>query len=122
LKIKQLQNVESAIKKLESSQITVLEHAKLRYIERALFINTRQIYDQILTAKVREMIETLGDGTYPIGDPGIKIKVKNNVVVTVLTAGPEEETATFLRMRSACLLIILRKKDGTISSSKSFIC
>jgi chromosome segregation ATPase len=67
----------------ENKQPIVSEHAILRYLERVKGLDIKAIEKEILTDDILKLIETLGpNGVYP--NNGFKIKMKNNVVITIL--------------------------------------
>tara|TARA_R110000751_G_scaffold112175_3_gene210973 strand:+ start:1185 stop:1559 length:375 start_codon:yes stop_codon:yes gene_type:complete len=66
---------------LDSNTI-ISEHAILRYFERVKGFDLSEIEKEILTPKVKEMIETLGNtGVYP--NNNFQVCLKNNVIVTI---------------------------------------
>ena len=65
------------------SEITVCEHAVIRYLERAMFVDIEEIKAKILTKDLECQILALGNGKYPIGN-GLKAVVKNNTIITVV--------------------------------------
>lgn len=85
-KCAQLNEVNQAIKILQQKEIFISEHAILRYLERVCHINLKEIRSRILNPRTRYLIETLGDGSYPLVEAApepVCIKVKGNVVTTV---------------------------------------
>lgn len=79
----QIQELKNQLKSFEKPKnITVSEHAILRYLERVDGINLEQIISKISTDKLKEMVNVLGSGTFPV-DGKFSVKVKNNVVVSV---------------------------------------
>jgi hypothetical protein len=90
LRNNQILKLDNEIKKLKSKNdgLIVSEHAILRYLERVVGIDLEQIKSKIISEKTQTMIETLGNGTYP--SEGFKIKVVDNVVVTVI--GTDEDS------------------------------
>lgn len=70
----------STIKK--NSKLILSEHAMLRYIERSLKINLKDIEAEIITDNLRTQYKVLGNGKYPIGN-GCKAVIRDNVIVTV---------------------------------------
>lgn len=78
------------INKLEKpTEVTISEHALLRYFERVLKFDLEEIKKLIVTEKVTKLIDELGEsGSYPTGKLDkdgneYRITLKNNVVVTV---------------------------------------
>ncbi len=78
----ELKKIKLAIKQA-STNIIISEHAQLRYIQRVLGLKTDDMKKAILPDAVRSQIKALGDGTYPVNEY-FQIKVKNNVVVTLV--------------------------------------
>jgi chromosome segregation ATPase len=67
----------------QEDTLKVSEHAYLRYFERILGFNLKDIEGKMLTDDVKRMISTLGNsGEYPAGD--FSVRLKNGVVVTVI--------------------------------------
>ena len=63
----------------------VSEHAILRYLERVEGVDIEAIKQKILSPKVREYIDTLVSGNFPLEENNkIMIRVKNRVVVSVV--------------------------------------
>ena len=81
-----LNQIKQKINKLSTnnSDLTVSEHAILRYFERVLGIDIDKVAEAILPEEEAKLIENLGNGTYPIKDGAFKILIKDGVVVTVL--------------------------------------
>lgn len=78
-----LKKIDDELSKVKNNgRIIVSEHAVLRYIERNLGIDVKEIESQIITESVIEQYKILGNGKYPIGD-GLKAVIKDNVVLTV---------------------------------------
>jgi chromosome segregation ATPase len=67
--------------KLENQELTVSDHAVLRFIERYTDINIEDLKKSILTDSNKKMIGAIGDGKYPIN--GFTATVKNNIIVTI---------------------------------------
>lgn len=61
----------------------VSEHAMLRYFERKLGFDLKEIEKKILTPEVIKYMEEFGDGQFPNGDD-ILLVVKNKTVTTIL--------------------------------------
>lgn len=67
----------------QEDTLKVSEHAYLRYFERILGFNLKDIEGKMLTDDVKRMIATLGNsGEYPAGN--FSVRLKNGVVVTVI--------------------------------------
>ena len=78
-----LGKIREEIKKLkEGNKIIVSEHAMLRYIERVLGINLKEIEKCILTDEVKEQYKIVGNGRFPINDE-FRALIRDNVVVTI---------------------------------------
>lgn len=82
LKLKEIENKISNLSR--NDKITVSEHALLRYCERILNINMKDILAEILDEDFINQYQILGKGTYPIKDKGFRVKITDGVVVTVL--------------------------------------
>lgn len=63
--------------------LIVLDHAIVRYYERVVGLNIREVEKEILTDQLREQHRKLGDGVYPIGNK-FRVVIKHNEIVTVL--------------------------------------
>lgn len=83
--IDKLKDVEKNIEELRLSQteIIVSDHAVVRYLERVMGMSIDSIKKKIVTEKVNELINKLGNGVFPVDDV-FKITVNNKVVTTVL--------------------------------------
>jgi hypothetical protein len=66
----------------EVGSAVVSEHALLRYFERVMGFDLTEIRSKVIPEKTAELISKLGSGVYPVD--GFKIKVKDNVVVTLV--------------------------------------
>ena len=78
-----LGKIREEIKKLkEGNKIIVSEHAMLRYIERVLGIDLKEIEKCILTDEVKEQYKIVGNGRFPINDE-FRALIRDNVVVTI---------------------------------------
>ena len=69
----------------ESDDVTISDHAVLRYLERVVGFDITQIKSEILTAEAAMAIKQLGDGKYPVDLNGNQYRaiVHDNVVVTI---------------------------------------
>jgi hypothetical protein len=85
LRHNQISKLNNEISSLKSKSVGIIvsEHAILRYIERVIGIDLETIKAKIASDSVKKMAETMGNGTYT--NDGFKIKVVDNVIVTVLT-------------------------------------
>ena len=79
-----LKSLEQKIEKIQNSDLIVSEHAIIRYIERVIGINIEEIVEKIATEKVKKMAECCGNGLYPSENGEFKLKINNNVVVTIV--------------------------------------
>ena len=79
-----LKSLEQKINNLQNSDLIVSEHAIIRYIERVIGINIEEIVEKIATEKMKKMVEWCGNGLYPSENGDFKLKINNNVVVTIL--------------------------------------
>lgn len=78
-----LGKIKEEIKKLKhGNKVIVSEHAMLRYIERVLGIDLKEIEERILTDEVKEQYKIVGNGKFPINDE-FKVIIRDNVVVTI---------------------------------------
>ena len=91
-KQKAVQEIQKKIYQLEHpTEISISEHAIVRFFERIQGYDPEEVKRNILTEKVRQLINELGpNGTYPTGqhdNKGIeyRVKVVDNVIVTILT-------------------------------------
>lgn len=83
-KLDQIKRIEDQINELKfDGNITVSEHAIIRYLQRVEGLDISKVKQSILTDKVKEMIETLGgSGKYPNQD--FQVVVKNHTVTTII--------------------------------------
>jgi len=79
---KQLNEVEKHIRLHKKKQLTVSDHAIIRYQERIEVIDPALVADKILTPQLRNMVETLGNGVFPVDD--FRVVVQDNTVITVI--------------------------------------
>ncbi len=83
LKRKQLKELKLKIDNFEEQEISVSDHAIVRYLERIDNLDIDNIKQRILSQEVLVLIEKLGkNGRYPNQD--FQIVLKNGVVITVL--------------------------------------
>lgn len=78
----QLKSVNSEIDKLKTKDLVITEHAILRYIERAMGIDIEELKGKIIDEGTKAMIESMGNGKYPIGN-GCRAIVKDMAVVSI---------------------------------------
>lgn len=83
---KRLEEVNKKVKTITGSEIQVSEHAIVRFQERISLVQPTDVHEIIVTEKLREMVDTLGDGQYPLEDAEGKpyyCVIRDNVVITV---------------------------------------
>jgi septal ring factor EnvC (AmiA/AmiB activator) len=92
---KRLQEIDREIEKLKVKELIVSEHAMLRFVSRVLGFDVSQIQEAILTDKLRGWVESCGNGSYPLTfqDKQFRVKVKDGVVVTVITDDAKDAAA-----------------------------
>lgn len=64
--------------------LKISDHAKVRYLSRVKGIDVDQDCLQLLTPQLMHLYKTLGDGTYPVREDGLKVVIKNGVILTVI--------------------------------------
>lgn len=79
----QIKNQIDNLKSKASGNIIVSEHSLLRYIERVLGIDLKEIEYKILSDEDKQIVSALGNCTYP--KDGFKLKIKDGTVVTIIT-------------------------------------
>lgn len=79
-----ISNLESFIAqlKIETNQLKVSYHAIIRYFERVLGFNIKEIENKILSQEIIDRQKIIGDGKYKNGK--IILTICNNVVVTIV--------------------------------------
>lgn len=82
LKVQALQEEINELKKEEG--LILSEHATLRYLERVELIPIDQVKEKIITDELVRLHNVLGNGTYPVGDTGVSVVIKNNVIITIV--------------------------------------
>ena len=85
LKFEHAKKIKQQIELLESDrEISVSEHAIIRYLERVKGVDIEILKNEILTDQIKNLIETLGgNGTYP-SDKGFKALVKDFTITTII--------------------------------------
>ena len=82
-----LKHVHDKIESLKTvnPDLTISEHAILRYLERVLGVDIEGIKKEIICDALRSAVSSLGDGTYPILNTPKKAQcvVKNNHIITI---------------------------------------
>lgn len=83
-KKKAIENIKSQIQAISANkEITISEHALLRYLERVSKVDTESVKKSIITPELIKMVETLGgNGKYPVGN--ITLVMRDYVVTTIL--------------------------------------
>ena len=81
---KQYEDKLQEFKTLKSEQrISITEHAIVRYVERILKLDLKEIQSVILSAQVRELVSKCGgNGTFP-NEHGFSVIIKDYTVVTI---------------------------------------
>ena len=82
-KIKYQEELEAVRRNIEiiNSEITVTDHAVVRYFERVLNFNIDEIRDKICPLDIKNQIKVLSNCKCPVAD--FEIVAKNNKIVTV---------------------------------------
>lgn len=90
-KQKTIETMQQRIDALQTdNRVRITEHAVLRYLERVRGINIKDVYKEILTPEVQEMIDTLGgSGKFPNKD--FQLVMKDYVVTTIVTPNKNDE-------------------------------
>lgn len=78
-----IKDLTTQINDLENSEITITEHAILRYLERTTTIDIEDVKKKILNDETALLIGRLGSGRYPISG-GLKAVVKGKSIVSVI--------------------------------------
>ena len=83
-KKKAIENIKSQIQAISTNkEITISEHALLRYLERVSKVDTEAVKKDIITPELIKMVETLGgNGKYPVDN--ITLVIRDYVVTTIL--------------------------------------
>ena len=79
----QLKAIAQEIEGLKKKNPIVTEHAVIRYMERAMGLDLEEVKSQILNDRVRQQIDVLGNGKFPIGN-GFRVVVKDMSIVSIL--------------------------------------
>ncbi len=82
--IDKLNFLDKKIATFAQKDVVVSEHAYLRYFTRVLGFDLEEIKMKILTPTAETAIREFLSGVFPNGD-GVRLKVKDGVVVTILT-------------------------------------
>lgn len=82
LNSKTIRELEAKIESMKVRDLTVSEHAFLRFFERVLGYDLRQIEVQMVSPSIKELYAKLGDGEYP--GNGFKVRIRNGTVITVI--------------------------------------
>lgn len=80
----EVKKIKSKIAKIEkSNNIRVSEHAILRYFERVLGFDIKEIENKILSDEIKKMVNTVGgSGQFP--NDGFRVAMKEFTVTTIL--------------------------------------
>lgn len=81
-KLAKFKDIEEQIKNA-TARTKITEHAVLRYLERKYKLDLKQIEREILTDELKQNIEALGDGEYPLGD-GVYARVRDKAIITII--------------------------------------
>lgn len=76
------QRIEKLLK--QSEEVTISEHAILRYLERVVGVDIEQLADKILPPSEKALVEEFRTGRFPVNQGDFKIVVQDGVVVTVI--------------------------------------
>lgn len=84
---RELSSIDRSINALKErgKDIVISEHAILRYIERVVGMDIEDLKKDILPEMTKLQIKALGNGVFPAQTH--KVRVKDNVVITILTNG-----------------------------------
>lgn len=84
-KVYRFKKLQAEISALDSNnELKVSDHAMLRYLERVLEIDLKQIEKYILSDNLVNMINKLGNsGKFP-HENGFQVVLKNNIVTTII--------------------------------------
>lgn len=89
VKQKKLQELIIEEKKLTedpaTKEVDITDHAVLRFMERVMKVDLQEIKKQMLPDAVKNQIETLGNGRYPISSNAYVI-IKNGSAVSVISS------------------------------------
>lgn len=80
-----LKDADMSAKKETKRHIRVTEHAVLRYLERIVGINLKEIEEKILTENLKKQINYFGDGIYYFDEGENKVIVENSKIITVIS-------------------------------------
>lgn len=79
---KAAKQLRESLEQTQNSEPKVSDHAMLRYFERVLGFDLRQIEAEILCEELKKMTDTLGkSGKFPVKD--FKVVMKNNTITTI---------------------------------------
>lgn len=86
--------INKKIKKIKKNNMIISEHAIIRYMERVKGIDIEEIKKEMVGEREKSIIKTLGDCCIPVepteNKKGYKLKVRENVIVTILCYNKEE--------------------------------
>lgn len=66
-----------------TEKLKMTEHAKVQYLSRIKGFDMAAIEKEVLTDRLQNIYNTLGNGTYPIADDDLVAVVENGFVITV---------------------------------------
>ena len=82
-KKEELKATNKLIKEIRNDRgVIITNHAIIRYVQRVLKIDIEEIKDKILTDKVLDLHDKLGNGKYP--NDGFHVVIVDNFVKTVI--------------------------------------
>jgi predicted nuclease with TOPRIM domain len=84
----ELRDIDASINRI-SAGVEISEHAILRYLERIEGVDIEEVRKKILPPEVREQIQILGSGVFPVA--GFKLRARDNVIVTVMESSCKQE-------------------------------
>jgi chromosome segregation ATPase len=85
------QNMSEISKNQDTINIEITDHALVRYLERKLNIDVDMLRNEIIDEKSAREISEIKDGLIPTRD-GLKLRVKDYKVVTILSNEVNDET------------------------------
>lgn len=100
--------------KKKNKAVVVTEHAILRYLERVKGVDIEAAKREMLPPEVSNQIRALGNGEYPVGTHSVK--VKDNVVITILTKEekPQPKPKPRIEPTSPSSIIEPEKTEGNV--------
>jgi hypothetical protein len=80
---KKISRIQTEIANYVGKDLTMSEHAILRYVEKVQLVNPNDVPGIVITEELKKMHRVLGNGEYPMGDSGFSLIIKNNIIVTI---------------------------------------